>query len=135
MLMYRVLHAKRGYLHDCLNSSGLGTGQPKLLIYLKDYGPCNQKELAEYFEIDPSAVSRMLRAMEKGGFVICETDRKSRRSDRVTITEKGMEQAEIWRGNYRSLEKIMLKGFSSEEEEQFASYLFRAYENLKAGRK
>ena len=65
MLLYRVFHAKRSYLHACRDGTGLGTGQPKLLVYLKDHEACNQKELAEYFEIDPSAVSRMLRAMEK----------------------------------------------------------------------
>lgn len=132
MLLYRVFHAKRSYLHARRDGTGLGTGQPKLLVYLKDHEACNQKELAEYFEIDPSAVSRMLRAMEKNGFVTRRTDPESRRSDRVTLTEKGGDYAEIWRANYRKLEKTILKGFSPEEAEQFAGYLLRAYKNFQS---
>ena len=32
MLLYRVFHAKRSYLHACRDGTGLGTGQPKLLV-------------------------------------------------------------------------------------------------------
>lgn len=130
MLLYRLLHAKRQYLRGCLDGSGLGTGQPRLLVYLRDHEFCNQKELAEHFELDPSAVSRMLRSMERSGFVLCETDRKSRRNDRVAITEKGREYAGIWMENYRKLEELMLQDFSGEEKAQFAEYLRRAYENI-----
>ena len=60
MRLYRTFHAQRGYLRSHLGLSGLGNGQPKLLVYLAGQGPCSQRQLAEYFEIDPAAVSRML---------------------------------------------------------------------------
>ena len=59
---------------------GLGTGQPKLIDYLARSGPCSQKQLADYFEIDPAAVCRMLDALEKGGFVTRTAGRTDRRS-------------------------------------------------------
>ena len=46
--------------------------------------------------------------------------------------EKGGDYAEIWRANYRKLEKTILKGFSPEEAEQFAGYLLRAYKNFQS---
>ena len=52
MLLHRAFHAQRGYLRSFLGESGLGTGQPKLLVHLERQGPCSQRELAEYFEID-----------------------------------------------------------------------------------
>ena len=55
-------------------------GQPKLIDYLSRCGPCSQKQLADYFEIDPAAVCRMLDALEKGGFVTRGVDRNDRRT-------------------------------------------------------
>ena len=65
MLLYRAFHAQRNYLRPYLEEIGLGSGQPKILSYLSVQGPCHQKELAEYFEIDPAAVCRMLDSLEK----------------------------------------------------------------------
>ena len=84
MLLYRAMHAQRSYLRPCLRELGLGTGQPKLLRFLSSHGPCRPKEIADYFEIDPAAVSRMLDALEKGGFVTREPDETCRRSDRMS---------------------------------------------------
>ena len=65
LLLYRAFHAQRSYLYPRLRELGLGPGQPKLLEYLGSHGPCAQRELAEYFEIDPAAVSRMLDTLQK----------------------------------------------------------------------
>ena len=58
MLLYRAFHAQRSYLRPCLGEIGLVVGQPKLITYLACHGPCGQRELAEYFEVDSAAVSR-----------------------------------------------------------------------------
>lgn len=60
MLLYRAFHAQHNFLRPSLGELGLGPGQPKLLNYLMNRGPCRQRELADYFEIDPAAVCRML---------------------------------------------------------------------------
>ena len=91
----------------------------------------SQRELAEYFEIDPAAVSRMLCALEKSGFVTRKAHPESRRKDLVELTEQGHTMAKIWRGNYQKMEEIMLKGFSDQERAQFADYLIRAYHNFR----
>ncbi len=72
--------------------------------------------------------------MEKSGFVSRETNQKSRRSDLIALTEKGCQFAGIWKENYRVMEDIMLDGFTAEEKKKFASYLSRAYRNLRAGK-
>ena len=134
MRLYRAVHAERSYLRSFLGESGLGAGQPKLLVYLEDQGPCSQRELAEYFAIDPAAVSRMLCTMEKGGFVVRRANQESRRSDFIELTERGARFAKIWRENYRQMEDVMLKGFTVEEREQFADYLWRSYQNFRTGK-
>lgn len=75
MLLYRAFHAQRNYLRPCFGRIGLGAGQPKLLVYLDSHGPCRQKELADYFEIDPAAVSRMMDTLERAALWCAEGTR------------------------------------------------------------
>ena len=131
MLLYRAFHAQRNYLHSCLGQIGLGSGQPKLLTYLSVHGPCHQKELADYFDVDPANVSRMLDSLEKGGFILRQADGANRRSDLIALTEQGRRAQQAWQGYCAALEERMLDGFSPEERAQFAQYLSRAYRNLR----
>lgn len=137
MLLYRAYHAQRHAARPYGAALGLGTGQPKLIDYLSRNGPCSQKQLADYFEIDPAAVCRMLDALEKGGFVIRNVARNDRRTGTVRLTEKGAGAASAWQQAARDVEEQMLAGFTEQEKRQFADYFRRAYRNLKSagGRK
>ena len=134
LMLYRAFHAQRGYLRPCLERIGLGPGQPKLVSYLAEHGPCRQRELADYFEVDPAAVSRMVEALQKGGFVARRADQSSRRGDLLELTPRGEEAARAWQERCREAEERILRGFSPEERERFADYLTRAYRNLKEGK-
>lgn len=132
MLIYRTFHAQRSYLRPAVTELGLGTGQPKLLTYLSKHGPCSQKELASYFEIDPAAVCRMLDTLERNGFVnrLAGPDR---RGGQVQLTDAGRQVQKAWRDRCRTMEQTMLQGFSEEEKKAFSDYLSRAYRNLREG--
>ena len=132
MLLYRAFHAQRSVLRSAIGAIGLGAGQPKLLSYLAEKGSCSQREMADYFEVDPAAVSRMMESLERGGFVRRQRDQNSRRQDLVELTEKGREASDAWRERCRQLEKQMLRGFTPEEHQQFADFLSRAYRNLRS---
>lgn len=134
MLLYRAFHAQRNYLRPCFGRIGLGAGQPKLLVYLDGHGPCRQKELADYFEIDPAAVSRMMDTLERGGFVVRRRDEASRRGDLVELTEKGRQAVQAWTEFCGQEEEQMLHDFTPEERQQFAEFLTRAYRNLREGK-
>lgn len=134
MLLYRAFHAQRGALRPALGELGLGAGQPKLLGYLRRNGPCGQRELANYFEIDPAAVCRMLDSLQKGGFVTRRADDQDKRRDLIALTPAGVRAYEAWQDRCRAMEERMLAGFSPEERERFAEYLGRAYRNLKSER-
>lgn len=131
LLIYRVFHTQRNYLRPLLGQIGLEVGQPKLLAYLSEHKSCRQREFADYFEIDGAAVSRMIDALEKGGFVTRTTDAESRRSNLIALTEKGRMAQQQWVAHCASLEQQMLYDFDASEREQFAAYLARAYQNLR----
>lgn len=134
MLLYRAFHAQRNALRPSLGELGLGAGQPKLLGYLRQNGPCGQRELADYCEIDPAAVCRMLDSLQKGGFVTRRADDQDKRRDLIALTQAGEAACAAWQERCRAMEEQMLAGFTPEERAHFAGYLGRAYRNLKAER-
>ena len=131
MLLYRAFHAQRGELRPSLNRLGLGTGQPRILGYLVRNGAASQKELADYSEVDPSAISRMLESMQKGGFITRKASENDKRSGVVDITELGRKAYAEWRNDCDIVEERMLKGFNDEEKAELMSFLKRVYTNLK----
>ena len=98
-------------------------------------GPSCQRQIADYFEIDPAAVSRMLDSLCKSGFVSRRVDEKNRRADVLELTEKGRQAHTHWKEQCAQAEQVMLQGFSDAEREQFADFLTRAYQNFKESAK
>lgn len=105
-----------------------------MLVYLESHGPCRQKELADYFEVDPAVVSRMMETLERGGFVVRRRDESSRRCDLSKLTEKGKEAVRAWTNFCAQEEEQMLRDFTPEERQRFADFLTRAYQNLRNGK-
>ena len=132
MLLYRAIHAQRAALRPHMAELGLGPGQPKLLSYLAAHGPSRQKQLADYFDVDPAAVSRMVEGLRRGGFVTTRPDESSRRCELVELTEQGREARAAWAEHCRAMEERMLRGFDARERELFADLLARAARNLRA---
>ena len=131
MLIYRAFHAQRSALRPCLSELGMGAGQPKLLSYLNRYGPSSQRQLADYFEIDPAAVCRMLDALERNGLIVRSAAKRDRRSGLIELTDAGRAAQSAWEVRCKELEAQMLRGFTDEERAQFSQFLSRAYRNLR----
>ena len=131
MLLYRAFHAQRAALRPYLDGLNLRFGQPRVLSYLYQNGASHQRELADYCEVDPAAVSRTLDSLQRGGFVTRETDGENRRCERIRLTEKGRASYLAWRSDCRQMERDMLEGFSEEDQARLADYLTRLYRNLK----
>ncbi len=135
MLLYRAFHAQHNALRPYLTKLKLGVGQPKILGYLSRNGASNQRQLADYYDVDPAAICRMLDSLQKGGFVSRQPDQADKRRDLIELTPLGLETYEKWQACCREMEQTMLAGFSPEELANFSDYLARAYQNLKAERR
>ena len=131
MLLYRAFHAQRGALRPCLDALGLRFGQPRVLGYLLRNGASRQRELADYCEVDPAAVSRMLDSLQRGGVVSREADGANRRCERIQITDKGRAAYAAWQDSCLEMEGKMVDGFTEEERARFADYLARVHQNLR----
>ena len=129
-LLSRTAHAMQNYLRPHLNKLGLSPGQPKVLRCLAARGPCSQRMLADYCEVDPSAICWMLDSMERDGFLVRRPSKTDRRAGEVTLTEKGQEAFATWDSQLMQLEDRMLHDFSPEERAQLREFLARAYRNV-----
>lgn len=131
MRLMRAFHAQRTYLKPRVDELGLGPGQAKLLVYLAVHGASSQREVADFFECDPGAVSRMFDALTRAGFVSSAPGR-DRRTKPLALTERGLAAADAWDVECAEEQEVMLAGFSPEERAAFADYLVRAHANLRA---
>jgi len=52
--------------------SGLATSYVEVLIFIKNEGPALQKEIADYLNLDPSTITRFLKKLQKGDWVVKE---------------------------------------------------------------
>ncbi len=129
MSVSRAFHTMNNSTRACARSLGLGQGQPRILSYIAVHGVSTQREIARYFSIDPSAVSRLLDPLERGGFLETVPGR-DRRTRALDITEKGKEALATWERECRRVDKIMTTGFSEDETAQLKDMLERLRENL-----
>ena len=102
------------------------------------HGVSTQREIARFYSIDPSAVSRLLDPLEREGFLTSVPGR-DRRTRALDITEKGRHALAAWEDECRRVDRIMFRGFTSEEEATLRDMLERVRKNmadeLEAGKK
>lgn len=113
-----------------LAGTGLTSGQPKVLDFLKEHDGCEQKDIASACEIESSTVTSLLLGMERFGLVEKRMLNGNRRSLHVFLTDKGRSSQRIVSNAFEKLEKSAFQGFSEEEQEDFLEKFQRIYHNL-----
>ena len=129
MSVSRAFHSMNNLTRPCARSLGLGQGQPRILSYIAVHGVSTQREIATFYSIDPSAVSRLLDPLERNGFLVSVPGR-DRRTRALDITDKGTQALRAWEHECREVDKIMLKGFTDAESAQLMDLLERLRGNL-----
>lgn len=131
MRLSRAFHLMKSSTRTVARELGLGPGQPRVLSYIAVNGVSTQREIARFFVIDPSAVSRMLDQLEKNGFLVAVPGR-DRRSRALDLTDKGRAAMERWDCECARVDAVMLAGFSDAERTQLADLLDRVRDNATA---
>ena len=110
-----------------VKSSGLTSGQPKVLDYLRDHNGANQKEIAAACHIEPGSV---LNRMEENGLIERRMLDGNRRTFYIFMTEKGTQLKNIVEKNFVSIEEKAFRNISSEEQAAFMETFSKIYVNL-----
>ena len=130
LLLAQVCHLHRSRAHQRLEALGLYRGQPPVLFALWRQEGLTHTELAERLQNTPSTISKMLRRMERAGFVVRQPDPGDQRVSRVYLSEAGRAiQSEV-QATLRALEGETFAGLTSEERDVLHRCLQRLRENL-----
>ena len=113
---------------------GLSPGQPKILEFLAEYGEHEQKDIADYCEIEPATVGNILWRMETAGLVTRRNRPNNRRSLYVSLTPKGAEMANILQGIFAAAEAQITAGLTAEERDTLFQLLTKCLQNGKGNR-
>lgn len=124
-------HLQRCCLRPAARGMGLGPGQPRMLSYLGVHGPATQRDIAAYFQVDAAAVSRMLDALARNGFVRLAPG-PDRRTKVAALTPAGEEALSAWDGACRAFDKAALAGFTAAERAQLEGLIGRLRANIEA---
>lgn len=130
--MARVLHGCASQaMNEALSSMDLTSAQGHLMGFLahSDQPPC-ARDIEEAFHLSHPTVSGLLSRLERKEFLEFRPDPEDRRCKRIYILPKGRECLEVMETTIRNNEKRLLRGFSPEEQKQFADYLTRAIQNF-----
>ncbi len=110
---------------------GLHRTGHRILMYIarRGYLP-SQKELAEYLDVTPAAVSGALQKLECDGYIERNLGIDNRFNE-VTITEKGRDIVEKTRVAFSEVDNRLFNNFSDDEISDFLDYLERILKNIK----
>lgn len=119
-----------GRLQRLINDrAAAATGLPHMhyaiLLALATTDLSRMSELAEYYNLDTSVVSRHVSAMETAGHVTRVRDENDGRAVRVRITTAGAEILERTRIMYRSRLAQLTEDWDDDEIDTFVSFLCR----------
>ena len=90
-----------------------------------------QQELVSRTNMKAPTISVALRNLEEEDWVKREQDANDLRSVRVYLTDKGRQMDEEFRGKLHETDRLLMRGFSAEEEETLIRLLLTVRENVR----
>ena len=131
-LLAKVCRAHRANVGGLLAGVGLHVGQEMVLLELWKEDGLKGGELAERLGVEPPTVTRMIRRMERCGFVERRPDPADARSFRVCLTDKGRALEEPVARIWEEAEEKTLCGISPEETLVLRRLLTQIRKNLRS---
>jgi DNA-binding MarR family transcriptional regulator len=129
-LLAQVCRLHHSRARTLLEEFGLFRGQPPLLFALWEEEGLTHSELAEHLHVQPATITKMIKRMERAGFVERSQDVEDQRVSRVYLTDAGRNIRDALEGVLRELEEQTFAGFSSEECALLNRFLLRIHNNL-----
>jgi DNA-binding MarR family transcriptional regulator len=105
------------YTNTALLHAGLKvtTAQAGILFFLKQKDMCMMSEIGQVFNIDNSAVTRLIDRLEKNGLVKRQVPPENRRAILIRITPEGLEEEKKAQMIIRAINGKIKVGFTPEE--------------------
>lgn len=111
-------------------NTDLRPGEPKILEFLLEHEPCEQKQIATGCSLDSASVTGILGRMEKRGLVKRENMNGNRRSLYVSMTDEGRRLSKVVEDTFLAVDSAAIKGMSDDEVSEFMRLLGIINNNL-----
>lgn len=111
-------------------NADLRPGEPKILEFLMEHEPCEQKQIAAGCSLDSASVTGILGRMEKRGLVKRENMNGNRRSLYVSMTDEGRRLSKVVEDAFLAVDNAAVKGMSEDEVSEFMRLLGIINNNL-----
>lgn len=130
----RICHTncQKSIVIDIRSKTDLRPGEPKILEFLAEHEPCEQKVIAAGCNLDSASVTGILGRMEKRGLIKRETKNGNRRSLYVSRTEHGEQMTEVVEETFTFVDKRAVEGLTKAEVKELERLLERVSQNLVA---
>ena len=121
------------YTNTALSKAGLKvtTAQAGTLFLLKQKNMCMMSEIGKVFNIDNSAVTRLIDRLEKNGLVKRRVPPENRRAILICITPEGLEQEKKAQMIIRSINGKIKESFTPKEVASYKKILNGILEKFK----
>ena len=132
--LHYLLMADHLLFHKALLASvqdtGLTSGQPKVLDYLREHDGAIQREIAAACHIEPATLTSLLSGMEQKGLISRKMLPGNRRSLYVYLTEQGKALAARIDAAFARIEAAALRGLDAAERDALTALLEKIRQNM-----
>lgn len=102
-----------------------------VLIAVEESGETlTQQNLCDYFKINKASMVRVIDYLAKKGYLHRQVNEADRREHLLVLTEKAKRNLPDIKKAVKKLEETALKGFSTEQKEEFFQLLNQVYVNM-----
>lgn len=129
--LHRVNRVVASYVNKrTLEVLGVSSAQLGTLYYLAKHPECSATDLAEVLDLNKSAVSSMLRRLERAELLKRTPNPKDARASRLSLTAKGETVRAQSLAVTRKLQSEMTQGFSDDEVDTVARFFASVLERF-----
>ena len=129
--LMHVCRARNKAAHHFMERGKMYRGQGMMLMFISDHEGMAHSEVAERLNISPAATTKVIKRLEKEGYLQRRSDEHDERISRVFLMPKGKSIIEGIRESFRRLDDRTFQGFSDADQEKFRDYLDRILANLR----
>lgn len=129
-LIHDTARLFRRELNERMRHSGVTALQWRLLAYLARNEGSNQVKLAEFLEVEPITLSRMIDRLADAGMLSRRRDPDDRRAWRLYLEDKSLPLIDELRAASATLTEAAQEGLTKQEREQLADLVERMRQNL-----
>lgn len=113
-----------------LSNCGMHFRQLPIIDYIIANNGCTQNEIAKYLGITPSSIAISTKRLQKAGLIEKRIPEHNLRCKQLTVTKKGIKDAEKCRKALHDLNNRLFEGFSGEELDLLSGQLRRIIAKL-----